>query len=415
MTFPVTRRHTIRSQYADTVRTQQVMANKVKIRRTQKLDTRTLGQLEAPGAGNVVYYDTEVKGFGCRVTAAGVRSFILNYRTRGGRERRYTIGRHPDLSVTAARAKARELKGEIKDGHDPQGVIHAERGAPTVGELCDRFLAEYLPKKRPLTQRQYAAIIANIIRPKLGTTKVALVSFDDIDAIHRGATKATPIQANRVLSVLSKMFNQAIKWKYRTDNPTKGVERNTEQPRERYLAMAELGQLADALDKDPDQQGANILRLLLLTGARSNEVRSMRWEDIDLQTGVWTKPGSTTKQKTVHRVPLSTPAHDLLLELSRAREPEAVYVFPGRLGGYRTEIARLWTRIRKVTAIKNARPHDLRHTYASLLVSSGHTLPIIGRLLGHTQPATTARYAHLFDDPLKKATEQVGAMLNGKK
>ena len=168
--------------------------------------------------------------------------------------------------------------------------------------------------------------------------------------------------------------------------------------------------LTKALADYRDQTVANIIRLLLLTGARSGEVLAARWADIDLKEGIWTKPGATTKQKTEHRVPLSAPAMQLLASLPNDNE----FVFPGRGGGHRTDLKKPWPKICKAAKIAGVRVHDLRHTYASLLASAGFSLPMIGALLGHTQPQTTARYAHLFDDPLRKATESVGAIITGK-
>jgi integrase len=161
------------------------------------------------------------------------------------------------------------------------------------------------------------------------------------------------------------------------------------------------------------QQAANIFRLLLLTGARRGEVLSAKWADLDLAAGVWVKPGATTKQKTLHRVPLSAPARQLLADLHRGRG-RSEYVFPGRLSGHRVELKGNWAAIRKATKLNDLHIHDLRHSYASQLVSAGFSLPSIGALLGHTQPATTHRYAHLQDDPLRAATERVGAIIAGK-
>jgi integrase len=252
----------------------------------------------------------------------------------------------------------------------------------------------------------------NDIRPAMKHLKVAEVTFSDVDDLHRKITKrGATYHANRVLALLSKMFNLSIRWGWRTDNPAKGIERNQEQKRNRYLSADELVRLTVALAEHHDQQAANIIRLLLLTGARRGEVQAARWEQFDLKAGIRLKPGSTTKQKTEHRVPLSAPARQLLRELWENASLDAEYVFPGRSDGHRIEIKADWAALCKAAGITGARIHDLRHTYASLLASAGLSLPIIGALLGHTQPATTARYAHLLDDPLKQATERVGAIL----
>jgi integrase len=210
------------------------------------------------------------------------------------------------------------------------------------------------------------------------------------------------------------MFSQAIRWGWRQDNPAKGVERNHEEKRQRYLSAAEIATLSTALAEHEDKQAADIVRLLLLTGARKGEVLAMRWQDLDLAEGIWTKPSAHTKTKKPHRVPLSAPAKQLLSELRDAAKADAEFVFPGRYDGHRVKLDRAWVEICRSAKIASARIHDLRHTYASVLASHGLSLPIIGALLGHTQPATTARYAHLLDDPLRQATEKVGALVGGK-
>jgi len=371
---------------------------------------RTPEALEVPEKGNKVYYDgghkDAVTGFGIRVTSAGARAFVLNYRFHG-RERRYTIGQYPDWSVTAARDQAAKLKRKIADGHDPLAELQAERGAPTVSDL---------PKKRPSSQQGDQRAIDRLILPRLKHLKVNEVAFDDIDSLHRKITKdGSPYMANRVVALLSKMFNLAMKWNMRDralGNPCQGVERNPEVKRKRYLRPDELARLMVALDEFPDQQAANIVRLLLLTGARFGEVAGARWEQFDLEAGKWIKPGATTKQKTEHEVPLSPEALELLAMLREKADADAEYVFPGRGGiGHRVDLKKPWPAICKAAAITGLRIHDLRHSYASLLVSSGASLPIVGAMLGHTQPSTTHRYAHLLDDPLRKAAKRVGRIV----
>lgn len=407
----------------------------------QKLTDTIVKALPIPANGNKIAYDSDVKGFGCRVTKGGGRSFILNYRTRSGRERRYTIGSFPDWKTAAARAEAAELKKAIDRGEDPLAVVEADRGAKTVADLATRFTEEHLPKTRPSTAKNYTLLLNKFILPELRHHKVAEVTYSDVDGLHRKVTKGgAPYQANRSVAVLSKMFSLAIKWGWRGDNPARGVERNPEEKRHRYLSPAELLKLTEALGHAEDKQAANIIRLLLLTGARSGEVMAAQWEQFDLGAGVWTKPGSTTKQKTLHRVPLSAPARQLLTEVQDAARAEAErkgkplspYVFPGRGSEHRVEIKFAWRDVcvaagivtvskgenakgEEVTTVTpSARIHDLRHTYASVLASAGLSLPIIGALLGHSQPSTTARYSHLMDDPLRQATERAAAFVMAK-
>jgi integrase len=394
----------------------------------QKLTDAIIKRLPTPATGNKITYDggkDAVKGFGIRVTAGGSRAFVLSYRTRAGRERRYTIGDADNWQTTAAREKAKELKRYIDDGNDPLGDIEAEREAPTVTDLIDRFEAEWLPRKRPGTATDYKRMLDKHVRPFFSThTKVAEVTLDDhIEPLHRKISKQGHLRrANTVVAVLSKMFSLAVRWGMRADNPCKGVERHPEVKRTRYLKGDELARLLAALNKH-DKDSANIFRMLLLTGARRGEVLAMRWADVDLEAGKWTKPGSTTKQRTEHEVPLSAPVRQLLAELRDAQSAKSKalpeFVFPGNGdSGHVVAVKRAWASLCKAAGISGLRIHDLRHSFASQLVSGGASLPLIGALLGHSNPTTTHRYAHLFDDPQRVAVERVGAVItaagNGK-
>ena len=199
----------------------------------------------------------------------------------------------------------------------------------------------------------------------------------------------------------------------RPDNPVRGVDRNPEHKRHRYLTATELTRLAKALDGLRDQGAANAVRLLLLTGARRGELLAARWADIDLIAGVWTKPAATTKQAALHRVPLSTAACALLADMKGHGNSEWLFPTPRNSARHRLDIDDAWEALRKAADIPDVRTHDLRHSYASTLASAGLSLPVIGALLGHTTPATTARYAHLLDDPLRAATERASVILTG--
>ena len=371
-----------------------------------KLTDAIVKALPVPKAGEKITYDESVRGFGIRVTAAGARSFVLNYRTRLGRERRYTIGRFPNWKTSPARTEALELRKVIDRGGDPLGDIHAGRKAPTMADLCARFEAEHLPRLRPSTQTSYRQQIASEVRPALGSLKVVEVSFSDIDRLHRTISARAPYRANQVLALLSKLFSVAVRWGYRTDNPVSGVERNTEHKRHRYLTGPELSHLATALAKFPDVTVANAVRLALLTGARRGELLAARWTDFDLVAGTWTKPGSTTKQKTLHRVALSDVAARLLVEMRRHANSHG-WVFPARDSGHLTDIREAWDALRDAAGIPDVRLHDLRHTFASISASAGASLPLIGAMLGHASPSTTHRYTHLLDDPQRAAANRV--------
>jgi integrase len=379
----------------------------------KRLTDAIVKRLPRPTKGKQITPDGEIAGFGARVTAAGFRSYVLRYTTRAGRERVYTIGSADVWRCADARMRARELRREIDDGGDPLGAIEAERAAPTITDLIERFREEHLPKKRPGTVKDYECLIRLHVVPHFGQhTKVGDVTFADIDRLHHKITVAgSPYQANRCITVLSKMFALAVRWDMRADNPCKHVERNREHHRRRYLSGDELVRLIKALGEHPNRDIADAIRLLLLTGARKGEVLSARWADIDLTQGIWSKPPNSTKQREHHEVPLSAPALQLLANIHRRQHPRAEFVFPSDgARGHLVELKSGWREITKAAGITGLRVHDLRHSYASQLVSGGATLPLIGALLGHALPSTTARYAHLMRDPLKEATERVDAV-----
>lgn len=375
-----------------------------------KLTDKIVDALPVPAAGNKRYPDAEVQNFGVTITSGGRRSFHLRYRNRRDVDRLYTIGARPEWNVKAARQEAVRLKRDIDQGADPVAAEKELREAPTVKDMCERYRIEHMPKKRSALDDE--RMLKNDVLPRLGGRKVADITFSDIDALHHSIAQRASIRANRVLSLLSKMFSLAIRWGWRVDNPCRGIQRTPEEPRHRYLSADELARLTEALAASPDQQGADIIRLLLLTGARCGEVMAMKWADIDLGAGVWTKPGATTKRKTQHRVPLSAAAQQLLAGITTDGE----WVFPSHQGkdGRRTTVRQTWEALCRTANLKDVRVHDLRHTYASVLVSAGLSLPVIGALLGHSQAQTTMRYSHLFDDPLRQATERAAAVITAK-
>jgi integrase len=384
----------------------------------ERLTDKLVRTLEPPPAtngrgNNRITYDDSVPGFGARITSTGAVSFVLNYRRKAdGIERRFTIGTFPAWSVTAAREEAKRLKREVDGGGDPVGKFKAEREAPTVAGLCARFEAEHLPRLRPSTAQMYRGLIKNEVVPALGRMKVAAVGFEVIDQLHRNVSRRAPYLANRLLALLSKMFALAVLWNMRSNSPVRGVQRNQEIKRKRYLSNDELARLMKALATYQKIEVADAIRLLLLTGARKTEALSATWSQFDFGAGAWTKPGATTKQKTDHCVPLSGPALQLLARI-RERNKSAKYVFPGPgPSGHRTSLKRDWGRICREAGIVGLRIHDLRHSFAAQLASAGVGLHVVGGLLGHTQPGTTSRYAHLFDDTLRAATERVGAVLS---
>lgn len=393
----------------------------------QRITQKAISKLIPPTKGNSIEYDSEIPGFGVRITCAGVVAFVLNYRIHG-RERRLTIGRHPELTATAARERAIQLRGKILDGQDPLEEKDQQRAEASVLDLAEQYLSVYaLEHKRPSSIRNDRQMIEKIIGPGIGMLRVKAVSQKDVQTLHNHL-RATPYRANRVLALLSKMFTLAIQWGWRSDNPVCRVPRFHEDRRERWLSVVEVRRLMEALDSYAGQNAANALRLLLLTGARESEVLTAEWSQFDLDRGIWTKPSHHTKQKKIEHVPLSHFAIALLRTM-RSENPTGV-LFPGANGRPRVTLHRPWVQACKEAGLAEpilfegkkhvvtryrplVRIHDLRHTYASHLVSAGASLHIVGKLLGHTQPQTTARYAHVADQALRSATEQFVTVVDG--
>jgi len=377
-------------------------------------------------AGAQMWWDDDAKatGFGVRSYPGGGKSFFIDYRLNG-RQRRHTIGPFPRWSAEAAREEAKKLRKEIDRGVDPAGDKRERRTAPTIQDLIDRYIADHLSKKTIVGPRVNDAkrMLAEI-GDKLGKhTKVADVHDNDIEAMHRRITDSgRPVRANRILAVCSKMFALSLRskagentpWRNAAQgNPCKGVERNPEEARERFFSQSELTKISDALAKYPGV-AADCVRLVMFTGCRPAEALKASWPEFDAEPGFWCKPSAHTKQRKVHKLPLSPPAIELIGRLRKKRKGE--WVFPGdKPGEHLAALWHVWHFVRKEASLgKDARAYDLRHTFASVGAGGGLSLPIIGRLLGHTQPRTTQRYAHLADDPLREATEKIATVITGK-
>lgn len=371
------------------------------------LNKTTVDRLSAEQT-DIVYWDATLPGFGVRVKPSGAKSYVVQYRNRSsGRSRRKTIGRHgPLLSLHEARAIARGFLSDVMRGGDPAADASDARDAPTMKFLAEHYLSRHaVPKKRPNSVKNDRVMINRFILPSLASRKVIEVGHQDVQILHN-AMQNTPYQANRMLSLLSKMFALSVRWGWRSDNPARGVEKYHEEKRHRWLSDRELTRLTDALDQHPNQLAANAIRLQLLTGARIGEVLTATWADFDLDRGVWIKPSHHTKQKRTEHLPLSGAARELLLGMGEKGGMRSIYLFPGgKPEKPLTDLRRFWRSVMAKSGIEDYRIHDNRHTHASQLVSSGMSLAIVGRLLGHTNPMTTQRYAHLADDPLREAAE----------
>jgi integrase len=364
-----------------------------------------------PGAKDVISWDADLGGFGVRCRTSGARVYVSKYRHLG-RQRWITIGQHgapwtPDL----ARKEARRLLGEVAAGRDPAGARDSGKAAPTVNALIDRFLADHVESKRKArTGTEYRRLFDKLIRPTLGRHRVEAVTRAEVARLHH-QHRATPYQANRVLAVLSKLFNWAERHGFRPDgsNPCRHVEKFREEKRERFLSGEEMARLGRALveaEHDGSEMPSVIhaIRLLIFSGARLSEILTLRWSEVDLERGCLRLADSKTGKKVIH---LNAPALELLATIPRIEGNP--YVIPGRKAeAHLVNLEKPWRRIRARAGLEDVRLHDLRHSFASVGAAAGYGLPVIGALLGHTQAATTHRYAHLAADPLRQATDAIG-------
>jgi integrase len=378
-------------------------------------------------------WDSELKGFGIKIAKGGRKSYVCQYRVGNGRtapSRRMTIGAHgPPWTVDQARAEARKILGRAANGEDPAKEKQDEKKQITVAQLCDLYLEQGMGTKKPSTIATDRGRIERHIKPLLGNKKVPAVTRADIKrflqdvangktstdvktglrgrAIVRGG-KGT---ASRTVGLLGGIFSYAFDCGLIDTNPVRGVKRFADKKGERFLSQWELVALGKALH-DGLEQGLNpqaiaILKLLIFTGARKGEIETLRWNEVDFDGGYLRLADSKTGQKAI---PLNAGALQVLANTPRLEDSS--YVFPAhRSDGHYEGTPKVWRIVRSIAGLEDVRIHDLRHSFASIAVSGGASLPIIGALLGHANSATTQRYAHLHDDPLRAASETVGSKI----
>ena len=373
--------------------------------------TKRLVDAAKPQDKDYIICDDDLAGFAVRVLPSGRRSYIVQYRI-GNRYRRMSLGAHGVLTPEKARRMAFKVLAAVKDGEDPAGERSRARKACTVKELAERFDQEHISVRlKPGTAIEYRRNLRRFILPALGRLKVADVTRADIAKFHHDL-RHIPYQANRNLEVISKMFSMAEMWGMRPDgsNPRLHIKKYPEEKRERYLSQKELSDLGSVLNEAEemgvdDIYAISAIRLLIFTGCRLNEIMSLKWTEVDFTNSCLRLSDSKTGARVVH---LGPPALDLLKSLTR--QPKNPWVICGKIPGTnRKEIQKFWQRIRKRAGIEDVRIHDLRHSFASNAVAQGMSLPMIGKLLGHTQVQTTARYAHLAANPVKAAASSVSS------
>jgi integrase len=367
-----------------------------------------------PSSGSVSYFDTEIKGFLLEHRASGGATFYFRYRDSAGTVRLNRLGRAHQVSVSDARAKAHQMKQLLDEGGDPRAESYRFRAVPMFAAFV---LEQYLPyaRTRKRSWNTDDAILRNHLLPLLGGRRMNRISRSEIvalqhDLFSRGYAAGT---CNRMLVLLKFIYNCAIRWEILPpdSNPCDGVEAFEDNgARERYLDTAEVQRLFLELDTNRNVQVAQVIRLLLYTGARKSEVLNARWDEIDFGRRLLTVPAARSKSKKPRHIMLSDAAVDLLLGVPREREIPWVFFNP-RTGKPPVSIFYAWDSIRKKVGMADLRLHDLRHSYASFLVNAGRSLYEVQRLLGHHDPKVTMRYAHLSPQSMLDAVNVVGEVV----
>jgi len=410
--------------------------NKIKL-------TKTAVDALAPRERPYLAWDADLPGFGVRVQPSGVKSYVIQFRIgkggRGAGEYRHTLGKTTTLTAAQARKAAAELLAKIRLGADPIGERKSAQAVPSFAELAGEWLAVHVRAKRKgRTAAEYERILKTVINPAIGATRITDLRRHDVAHLHESMAE-TPALANRALAVISSIWN----WSARREivdaatNPAKGIERYPEHGRERFLSSAEFARLGDAIheaetvglvyevDEDKpkakhapkaenrrtvvDKFAVAAIRLLILTGARLQEIVTAKWSYVDAERGILFLPTSKTGRKPVY---LSAAALQVLADMPRVDGSE--YIIAGsKTNRPRTDLKRPWAAVKRAAGLEGLRLHDLRHSFASLGAGGGLGLPIVGKLLGHSQPATTAKYAHLDADPLRRAVDAIGERVEG--
>ncbi len=406
---------------------------------TVRLTKRIADQAVASSKPSFVW-DSELRGFGLRVEPTGTKSFVLRYRLRhlgpSGPKRFFTIGRYGPVTVDQARDKAKELLGAVSLGHDPAAKLAADKVELTFAKAVDLFMSEHVRKKRKAsTSADYESLLRTYAVPALGDRKLTAIGRGDISRLH-GNLSDKPYQANRLIAVIGSLYSFAEKRELVPEhcNPARRIEKFKEDRRERFLSTIELERLGATLEEaetlgipwvSDDTKPASkhlpkvenrvtvlthettaAIRLLIFTGARLREILHLRWEYVDVQRGLLLLPDSKTGRKTIV---LNAAAQAVLATLSQSGH----LLIPGKSPDKpRADLKKPWDLVCARAGLKGVRLHDLRHTFASVGAGSSLGLPIVGKLLGHSQPQTTARYAHLDADPLRRASDLIGDQLS---
>ncbi|MCW9054898.1 MAG: site-specific integrase [Candidatus Pacebacteria bacterium] len=381
-----------------------------------KLSKNLIRNLRANGR-EVVLWDDALPGFGVRTKKSGLKTYVLQYRNAHGRSKRLSLGHVGEVTLDQARREAIRLKGGISLGNDPAQQRADLRNGDTLRDLTDRYMTDHCEGRcKESTMDAHQWLLDKFILPRLGAFKITEVRPEDVANLHQ-ALRNTPYNANRALGLIRAIYNKAEQWGVMlpNSNPATVIKPFRERKRQRYLSPDEFKALFRILDEQEALKvigtyQAAAIRLLAVTGCRMGEILSLEWSSVDFINRRLLLDHHKTDHKGVKAIPLNAVAVRILENLPRVEDNK--YVIVGRNEGtHLVNLQKPWRHIRKKAKLADVRIHDLRHSFASAAASAGVPLMMIGAMLGHSSPQTTARYAHLSQDPVKQASEIVGEVL----
>ena len=354
------------------------------------------------------YSDTQVVGLKLLVNKEGRRFFYMRY-TINKRKRGIKLGEYGPMTLIEARSRCNELKASINNGDDPQETKQKLQAIP----LFSDFVSEHYMPHAIASKRSFKADESKLrlhLIPLLGNRRIDQITNQQLQCYHdQLKTSHSPATANRHLALLHAMFKRAIQWGFLEKNPATGIRKHQENNEiHRYLSDDEIMRFIEALKTEENQVAVAAFKLLLFTGVRRQEALDALWENVDLQKRVWFLP--TSKSGKSRHVILNPMAVELLQK--QPRLPNNPFIFPGKIEGKQiNNPVKAFKRVLKVAGIIDFRIHDLRHTHASIAINNGASLYEVQHLLGHSQAVTTARYAHLADDTLRKVSDSISSSI----
>ncbi len=363
-----------------------------------------------PGERDQYLWDTDLGGFGLKVTPKGRKVYLVQYqRGRGGKTQRVTIGPHGVLTADQARGEAERLLASVRLGADPAEDRRSRRKESTISELANRYLKEHVKRhNKPSTASEFERIVETRIKPRLGNLKISDLTRAKVKEFHNEKADA-PYAANRELACLSKMMSLAAgDWELREDNPCRGIRKYPERKREVFFSDEDLKNIGESM-QELEQAGTEFegcfraIRLLATTGLRLGEVLNLRWDDFEPIRGTLRLVDAKAGPRTVS---LGSVVQELLAAMGRtgshichAADPDEPLA--------KTTLHRFWTLLKTKAGLPNSRPHDFRHTAGTFAAQAGLNAFMIRDLLGHKTMAMTGRYVERHADPMRAAADAV--------